>query len=68
MNQRRSSDMVSFITANLASVLVLLKYRSETQLKHDPWGKAGPGGAPWRNPREIGQSFMKSMVNPVYLH
>lgn len=32
------------------------------QLKHDPWGKAGPGGAPWRNPREIGQSFMKSMV------
>ncbi|KAG4079023.1 hypothetical protein HA402_001678 [Bradysia odoriphaga] len=35
--------------------------RSSDLLKHDPWGKAGPGGAPWRNPREIGQSFMKSM-------
>lgn len=30
--------------------------------KGDPWGKSGPGGAPWRNPNQIGQSFMKSMV------
>lgn len=25
------------------------------------WGKSGPGGFPWRNPRHVGQSFMKSM-------
>lgn len=30
---------------------------------HDPWGKEGPGGLPWRHPGQIGQSFMKSMVN-----
>ncbi|XP_055679072.1 uncharacterized protein LOC129787486 isoform X2 [Lutzomyia longipalpis] len=27
----------------------------------DPWGKAGPGGAPWRPPNAIGCSFMESM-------
>lgn len=30
-------------------------------MKHEVWGKSGPGGAPWRNPRKVGQSFMKSM-------
>lgn len=29
--------------------------------KTSPWGRAGPGGAPWRNQKTIGQSFMKSM-------
>ncbi|XP_067632310.1 uncharacterized protein [Eurosta solidaginis] len=27
----------------------------------DPWGKAGPGGKPWRSPKEVGTSFMKSL-------
>ncbi|XP_055698437.1 uncharacterized protein LOC129798945 isoform X3 [Phlebotomus papatasi] len=27
----------------------------------DPWGKAGPGGTPWRPPNAIGCSFMESM-------
>ncbi|GAB0093603.1 uncharacterized protein DMENIID0001_087670 [Sergentomyia squamirostris] len=27
----------------------------------DPWGKAGPGGNPWRPPNAIGCSFMESM-------
>lgn len=27
-----------------------------------PWGKPGPGGTVWRNPRDIGQNFSKSMV------
>ncbi|XP_058127627.1 uncharacterized protein LOC131291290 [Anopheles ziemanni] len=26
-----------------------------------PWGKAGPGGKPWRPPRNVGHNFMKSM-------
>lgn len=30
-------------------------------MKHEQFGKCGPGGAPWRNPRQIGHSFMKSM-------
>lgn len=29
--------------------------------QYEVWGKSGPGGAPWRNPRQVGQSFMKSM-------
>lgn len=28
-----------------------------------PWGKPGPGGTSWRNPRDIGLNFSKSMVN-----
>lgn len=31
------------------------------QEENDPWGKPGPGGAPWRDPRNVGQNFMKSM-------
>lgn len=27
----------------------------------DPWGKPGPGGAPWRDPKSVGHNFMKSM-------
>ncbi|XP_017482597.1 PREDICTED: homeobox protein 2-like, partial [Rhagoletis zephyria] len=27
----------------------------------DPWGKAGPGGKPWRSPKTVGSSFMKSL-------
>lgn len=29
--------------------------------QHDIWNKCGPGGAPWRNQRQVGHSFMKSM-------
>ncbi|XP_031633243.1 uncharacterized protein LOC116347013 [Contarinia nasturtii] len=37
--------------------------RMRRDAKHslDVWGKSGPGGAPWRNPRQVGHSFMKSM-------
>lgn len=28
----------------------------------EPWGKAGPGGKPWRSPKEVGNTFMKSLV------
>jgi hypothetical protein len=28
---------------------------------HDTWGKPGPGGKPWRDPKNVGQNFMKSM-------
>nr|XP_017089295.1 uncharacterized protein LOC108120258 [Drosophila bipectinata] len=27
----------------------------------EPWGKAGPGGKPWRSPKEVGHTFMKSL-------
>lgn len=30
----------------------------------EPWGKAGPGGKPWRSPKEVGNTFMKSLVRP----
>lgn len=33
------------------------------KVSNDPWGKCGPGGAPWRDPAQVGQSFMKSMVD-----
>uniref|UniRef100_A0A182MZQ8 Uncharacterized protein n=1 Tax=Anopheles dirus TaxID=7168 RepID=A0A182MZQ8_9DIPT len=27
----------------------------------NPWGKPGPGGKPWRPPKNVGHNFMKSM-------
>uniref|UniRef100_A0A1B0BMH9 Uncharacterized protein n=1 Tax=Glossina palpalis gambiensis TaxID=67801 RepID=A0A1B0BMH9_9MUSC len=27
----------------------------------DPWGKPGPGGKPWRSPKAVGSTFMKSL-------
>ncbi|XP_075163147.1 LOW QUALITY PROTEIN: uncharacterized protein LOC142235771 [Haematobia irritans] len=27
----------------------------------DPWGKPGPGGKPWRSPKSVGTTFMKSL-------
>ncbi|XP_023169631.1 uncharacterized protein LOC111598564 isoform X2 [Drosophila hydei] len=27
----------------------------------EPWGKAGPGGKPWRSPKQVGNTFMKSL-------
>lgn len=30
-----------------------------------PWGKPGPGGTVWRNPRDIGLNFSKSMVKQL---
>ena len=36
---------------------------SDTKMfKNGPWGKPGPGGKPWRPPKNIGHNFMKSMV------
>lgn len=42
-------------------MLLLFFFVKKLLTQHDIWGKCGPGGAPWRNPRQIGQSFMKSM-------
>ncbi|XP_012162405.1 uncharacterized protein LOC101455140 [Ceratitis capitata] len=33
----------------------------EKPLSKDPWGKSGPGGKPWRSPKAVGSSFMKSL-------
>ncbi|XP_011203593.3 uncharacterized protein LOC105226428 isoform X1 [Bactrocera dorsalis] len=33
----------------------------EKPLSKDPWGKAGPGGKPWRSPKAAGSTFMKSL-------
>lgn len=30
-------------------------------MEPDPWGRPGPGGAPWRDPKNVGQNFLKSM-------
>lgn len=44
-------------------------FRFNFILKHfqnaqsEPWGKVGPGGMPWRNPRNVGDNFMNSMVS-----
>lgn len=27
----------------------------------EPWGRPGPGGIPWRNPRLVGNKFLKSL-------
>lgn len=32
-----------------------------TDMNRQPWGKAGPGGAPWRNPKQKGKDFMRSL-------
>ncbi|XP_062551790.1 uncharacterized protein LOC134216986 isoform X6 [Armigeres subalbatus] len=35
---------------------------SEADAKNGgPWGKPGPGGKPWRPPKNVGHNFMKSM-------
>ncbi|KAG5671115.1 hypothetical protein PVAND_001329 [Polypedilum vanderplanki] len=38
-------------------------YRNQNNLDPfaDSWGKPGPGGTPWRDPKNVGQNFMKSM-------
>jgi len=30
-------------------------------MEPSPWGRPGPGGTPWRDPKNIGQNFMQSM-------
>uniref|UniRef100_A0A336MJU4 CSON000854 protein n=1 Tax=Culicoides sonorensis TaxID=179676 RepID=A0A336MJU4_CULSO len=32
-----------------------------TDNSRQPWGKPCPGGAPWREPKELGHNFMKSL-------
>lgn len=32
-----------------------------TDMNKQPWGKPCPGGAPWREPKELGHNFMKSL-------
>ncbi|KAJ2951935.1 hypothetical protein O0L34_g4187 [Tuta absoluta] len=36
-------------------------YERKMQALDGPWGKPGPGGTTWRNPRDIGLNFSKSM-------
>ncbi|XP_050667742.1 uncharacterized protein LOC126967326 [Leptidea sinapis] len=38
-----------------------LEYERKMQKLDGPWGKPGPGGKIWRNPRDIGLNFTKSM-------
>ncbi|XP_064544334.1 uncharacterized protein LOC135432445 isoform X2 [Drosophila montana] len=38
-----------------------LQTKLEKPLCKEPWGKAGPGGKPWRSPKEVGNTFMKSL-------
>ncbi|CAK1598903.1 unnamed protein product [Parnassius mnemosyne] len=38
-----------------------LEYERKMHTMDGPWGKPGPGGAIWRNPRSIGLNFSKSM-------
>ncbi|XP_058976277.1 uncharacterized protein LOC101892239 isoform X2 [Musca domestica] len=33
----------------------------EKPASKDPWGKPGPGGKPWRSPKSVGTTFMKSL-------
>lgn len=32
-----------------------------SDMNKQPWGKPCPGGAPWREPKELGHNFMKSL-------
>ncbi|CAF4767276.1 unnamed protein product [Pieris macdunnoughi] len=38
-----------------------LEYERKMHSIEGPWGKPGPGGTIWRNPRNIGLNFSKSM-------
>ncbi|CAH2105585.1 unnamed protein product [Euphydryas editha] len=38
-----------------------LEYERKMHTFDGPWGKPGPGGTIWRNPRDIGVNFSKSM-------
>ncbi|CAH2991787.1 unnamed protein product [Chilo suppressalis] len=38
-----------------------LDYERKMHTMEGPWGRPGPGGAAWRNPRDIGLNFTKSM-------
>ncbi|CAG9559678.1 unnamed protein product [Danaus chrysippus] len=38
-----------------------LEYERKMHTMDGPWGKPGPGGTIWRNPRNIGLNFSKSM-------
>ncbi|XP_034487832.1 uncharacterized protein LOC117791990 [Drosophila innubila] len=45
----------------LASQKKKLQAKLEKPPCKEPWGKAGPGGKPWRSPKEVGNTFMKSL-------
>ncbi|EDV42036.1 uncharacterized protein Dana_GF17202 [Drosophila ananassae] len=45
----------------LASQKKRLQAKLEKPPCKEPWGKAGPGGKPWRSPKEVGNTFMKSL-------
>ncbi|XP_030376515.1 AF4/FMR2 family member 4 [Scaptodrosophila lebanonensis] len=45
----------------LASQKKKLQAKLEKPPSKEPWGKAGPGGKPWRSPKEVGNTFMKSL-------
>ncbi|KAJ8733278.1 hypothetical protein PYW08_001576 [Mythimna loreyi] len=38
-----------------------LEYERKMHAMEGPWGKPGPGGTIWRNPRNVGLNFSKSM-------
>ncbi|KAH8272649.1 hypothetical protein KR044_008479 [Drosophila immigrans] len=45
----------------LANQKKQLQAKLEKPPYKEPWGKAGPGGKPWRSPKEVGNTFMKSL-------
>ncbi|KAH8417319.1 hypothetical protein KR222_008760 [Zaprionus bogoriensis] len=45
----------------LANQKKKLQAKLEKPPPKEPWGKAGPGGKPWRSPKEVGNTFMKSL-------
>ncbi|XP_026755759.1 uncharacterized protein LOC113515689 [Galleria mellonella] len=38
-----------------------LEYERKMHNMEGPWGRPGPGGTTWRNPRDVGLNFTKSM-------
>ncbi|XP_033232699.1 uncharacterized protein [Drosophila pseudoobscura] len=55
------SDQRCPLQEKLASQKKRLQAKLEKPPCKEPWGKPGPGGKPWRSPKEVGNTFMKSL-------
>lgn len=42
-------------------MIKILNFQNFQSLIREPWGRPGPGGIPWRNPRSVGNKFLKSL-------
>ncbi|XP_059046028.1 uncharacterized protein LOC131841725 [Achroia grisella] len=54
MVNKRKKAVKDEITKNL-------EYERKMHNMEGPWGRPGPGGTTWRNPRDVGLNFTKSM-------